>query len=250
VTQTTAQRGRERLIFAVDLPSLEEARQVVLQLREDVGMLKVGLELFVGYGSDATRLASENGLELFLDLKLHDIPETVGRAVRQAAGLGARYVTVHASGGRAMLRAAVLAAEGAREASKLEVVAVTVLTSLDAADLAEQGLDRAPSEQVAVLARMAWEEGVRSFVCSPAEAGTLRALLGRDATILTPGVRPTGSELGDQKRVSTPGGAIRAGADRVVVGRPIRDAKDPAAVARSIAAELESALESGNTWHG
>lgn len=237
-------RGRERLIFALDVGTLDAARELVRRVGGEVGMLKVGLELFVGYGRESTDLVHEHGLELFLDLKLHDIPETVSRAVRMAAQLGARYLTVHASGGRAMLReAAARAAEARAGGGKLEVVAVTVLTSLDTVDLASQGIARDPASHAVALARMAWEEGVRAFVCSPGEAAALREQLGPTAVLITPGIRPAGSAVDDQKRVSTPTGAVQAGADCIVVGRPIRDAHDPAEMARSLAAELDAALE-------
>lgn len=236
--------GRGRLIFALDVPTLQEARTVLGSLRGELGMLKVGLELFVGYGPEAAVLAKEHGLPLFLDLKLHDIPETVGRAVGRAAMLGARYLTVHACGGRAMLRQAVArAAEARAVGGQLEVVAVTVLTSLDGDDLVEQGIAREPAAQVTALSALAWDEGVRAFVCSPHEASALRVRLGPAAILITPGIRPTGATIGDQKRVSTPAGALRAGADAIVVGRPIRDAKDPAAMARRIVAELDAASE-------
>ncbi len=236
--------GRERLIFALDYASVAEARAGAAAVCGEVGVLKVGLELFVRGGAEAAGIAAENGLPLFLDLKLHDIPETVARAVKSAVGLGAKFLTVHASGGPAMLRAAVVAAGDATQ-----IVAVTVLTSLDADDLRRQGIERTAGEQVRSLALMAFDEGVRAFVCSPEEALPLRYSFtefrpveheGR-ATIITPGVRPAGAAAGDQKRVSTPAGAIAAGADYLVVGRPIRDAADPAAAARAIAAEIDAA---------
>lgn len=235
--------ARARVVFALDFARLDDARAAARLVAQEVGMLKVGLELFVGFGAEATRLASEVGLELFLDLKLHDIPETVGRAVERAASLGARYLTVHASGGDAMLREAVSRAEGARaQGATLEIVAVTVLTSLDDSDLGALGVARPAREQAVALARLAWSAGVRAFVCSPAEASELRRALGSEATIVTPGVRPIGAATGDQKRVSTPDGAIRAGADRIVVGRPIRDAADPARAAREIVRSVADAL--------
>ncbi len=231
-------RGRERLIVALDYPSLDAARAGALLVREHAGVLKVGLELFVRCGPAACKIASEVGCELFLDLTLHDIPETVARAVASAAGLGARYLTVHASGGAAMLREAA----GAASAAGIELVAVTVLTSLEGADLEAQGIGRTAGQQASELALLAWDAGVRAFVCSPNEAGLLRARLGAAARIITPGIRPAGSALGDQKRVSTPTGAVLAGADLIVVGRPIRDAADPGQAAQAIAAELELAF--------
>jgi orotidine-5'-phosphate decarboxylase len=204
-------------------------------------MLKVGLELFVEAGPPAVALGAEAGRPVFLDLKLHDIPETVERAVARASSLGARMLTVHAAGGPAMLRRAVERA--AKEGQGLEIVAVTVLTSFDAADLDVTGVPGDVGSQVERLARLAWDQGVRAFVCSPHEAGRVRRALGPSATIVTPGVRPASSARGDdQKRTMTAGEAITAGADWVVVGRPIRDAADPAGAARAIAQEARAAL--------
>jgi orotidine-5'-phosphate decarboxylase len=204
-------------------------------------MAKIGLELFVSAGPAAVRLGEEAGLPVFLDLKLCDIPETVERAVARAAALGARMLTIHAGGGRAMVRRAVERA--AKEGTGLEIVAVTVLTSLDRADLESLGVGGTVEDQAERLGRMAKTEGVRAFVCSAREAPGLRAALGSEVTLITPGVRPAsaaGSD--DQKRTTTATEAILAGADWVVVGRPIRDAADPAAAARGVAAEVESAL--------
>ena len=176
----------------------------------------------------------------FLDLKLHDIPETVGRAVVRASALGARMLTVHASGGAAMLKQAVDRAR--KEGGTLEIVAVTVLTSFDGGDLAAIGAGPDVAAQVERLGRLAWDQGVRSFVCSPREAARLRAALGPDATLVTPGVRfAEGSAADDQKRTMTAAEAIAAGADWLVVGRPIRDAADRAAAARRFAAEVQAA---------
>ena len=210
-------------------------------------MLKVGLELFVEAGPSAVALGRDVGLPVFLDLKLHDIPETVERAVARAAALGARWLTVHASGGPTMLARAVerarSAAHGA-DAPALEILAVTVLTSLDGGDLAALGVSGDLEDHVERLARVAWNAGVRAFVCSPREAARLRRALGPGATLVTPGVRPAeaaGSD--DQKRTMTAGEAIAAGADWVVVGRPIRDAVDPVAAARSLGREVAQALD-------
>lgn len=225
-----------RVILALDLPSLDRARALALAVKSAVGMLKVGLELYVEAGPGAVALGREAGLPVFLDLKLHDIPATVERAVARASALGARMLTVHASGGRAMLRRAVERAR--KEGAGLEIVAVTVLTSLDAGDLADAGVTGDVPSQVERLARMAWDEGVRAFVCSPHEAARLRGALGVDATLVTPGVRAA-NDAGndDQKRTMTAGEAIAAGARWVVVGRPIRDAADPLAAARAFTRE-------------
>ena len=202
-------------------------------------MIKVGLELFVNAGPSVVALGKDVGLPVFLDLKLHDIPETVERAVAQASALGAGLVTVHASGGRTMLKRAVARAKS--EGAGLAICAVTILTSLDDADLEDIGLAGPSSGAALRLATMAFEEGVRWFVCSPAEVGSLRRALGSEAVLVTPGVRPAGGKQGDQKRVATPEQAIADGADWVVVGRPIRDAVDPLAAARAIALAIEEA---------
>jgi orotidine-5'-phosphate decarboxylase len=232
-----------RVVFALDFPSVERALPAALAVREAVGMLKVGLELFVGAGPAALAIGQEAGLPVFLDLKLHDIPETVERAVARAASLGARMLTVHASGGSAMLRRAVERAS--KEGGGLEIAAVTVLTSFDASDLATIGVIAASADvasQVERLARLAWVEGVRAFVCSPHEAAILRRAFGSGATLVTPGVRASASGADDQKRTMTAGEAVSCGADWVVVGRPIRDAADPASAARQIAAETRAAM--------
>jgi orotidine-5'-phosphate decarboxylase len=230
-----------RIAFALDYPSLAEARAGAARVRGHVGIVKVGLELFVKEGPAAFGVASECGAELFADLKLHDIPETVERAVASVAGSGARFVTVHASGGAAMLGRAVERA--ARETNgRLTVLAVTVLTSLDDEDLRAQAVPEGAGAHALRLARLAHAAGVRGFVCSPAEVRALRDAFGAEVTLVTPGVRPAGPRADDQKRVATAESAIADGADIVVVGRPIRDAPDPAAAARSIAEEIQKGL--------
>jgi len=216
-----------------------------------VGVLKVGLELFVQAGPEAVGLGVELGRDVFLDLKLCDIPETVGRAVGSAATLGARYLTVHAGGGHAMLERAVAAAKDAP--APLTILAVTMLTSLDASDLAAQGIGsegRGVRGHVVRMARLAWQAGVRGFVTSPAEVAALREELGPEAFLVTPGVRPAGADVGDQKRVATPASAIGAGADLLVVGRPIRDAADPLAAARRLVDEIAGALHGARAQAG
>jgi orotidine-5'-phosphate decarboxylase len=230
-----------RIAFALDYASLGEARAGAERVREHVGLLKVGLELFVKEGPAAFGIAAECGLDLFADLKLHDIPETVERAIGSVAASGARFVTVHAEGGSAMLARAV---ERARRETdgKLTILAVTVLTSLDDGDLRARGIGDAARDHALRLARLAFDAGVRGFVCSPAEVRSLRAELGPNVTLVTPGVRPAGSSAHDQKRVATPADAIADGADVVVVGRPIRDATDPVAAARAVAEDIERGL--------
>lgn len=231
---------RRRLAFALDYPTLAEARAGAQRVKDEVGVLKVGLELFAKEGPAALALGRELGLSVFADLKLHDIPETVDRAVASVASSGAKFVTVHASGGAAMLSRAVTRAD--KDGDGLVVLAVTVLTSLDTDDLAAQSIASSPGEHALRLAKLAWDAGVRGFVCSANEVGALRGALGPDAFLVTPGIRPAGTGVQDQKRVATPAGAIAAGADLLVVGRPIRDAIDPVASARAIAGEIATAL--------
>jgi orotidine-5'-phosphate decarboxylase len=240
-----------RIVFALDYPTMGQALAGAERVKGEVGFLKVGLELFVKEGPPALAIAQRCGLDLFADLKLCDIPETVDRAVASVAGSGAKLVTVHACGGAAMLGRAVERAR--RESADLTVLAVTALTSLDEHDLGAQGIAGSVAEHVQRLARLAWDAGVRGFVCSPAEVSQLRRTLGSEAILVTPGVRPAGAQTHDQKRVATPGQAIRDGADYIVVGRPIRDAPDPAAAARAIAAEVATALtdpEGAPRWRG
>ncbi|HVK65808.1 MAG TPA: orotidine-5'-phosphate decarboxylase [Polyangium sp.] len=234
-----------RLVFPLDYGSLEEARAGARVVAPSVGVLKVGLELFVREGPAAIAACHDLGRDVFLDLKLHDIPETVGRAVQSAASLGVRYLTVHAHGGRAMLERA--AEEATRASAPLTILAVTVLTSLDAEDLTALGLSASPAEQAERVARLAWDAGVRGFVASASEAANLRSALGPEALLVTPGIRPAGSAAGDQKRITTPAQAISSGADLLVVGRPIRDAVNPLDAARAVVAEIEGALAPRST---
>ncbi len=239
-----SKEGAGRIVFALDFPRLDAAMAFADRLGSHVGMLKVGLELFIAEGARAVEMARERR-PVFLDLKLHDIPETVERAVIRCADLGARIVTVHASGGKEMLRRA--AAIG--DDLGIAVTAITVLTSLDDADLRAAGVNATVGDHAVVLAKIAFEAGVRSFVCSPHEAKAMRAALGSEVTLLTPGVRASVSAAtlssakgrDDQKRVATAAEAIRNGADYVVVGRPIRDAADPVLAATELAKGIETA---------
>jgi orotidine-5'-phosphate decarboxylase len=232
--------AHRRLAFAVDARSTLEAAPLVSQLAPHIGVLKVGLELFLREGPPTVGWARSYGVEVFLDLKLHDIPETVERAVTSVASLGARYLTVHATGGATMLERSVKAAEG----SGLSIVAVTVLTSLDEADLRAINVGAAPAAQALTLARLAWSAGVRAFVCSPAEVALLRGELGLEALLITPGIRPQATSGDDQKRVATARDAAAAGADLLVVGRPLRDAADPIAAAKALAAQVDEGTRS------
>jgi orotidine-5'-phosphate decarboxylase len=221
-----------RLIAALDAPSRSEADALVDRLGGVPAFVKIGLELYCSVGPQIVRDYTARGLRVMLDLKLHDIPETVARATQQVASLGAALLTVHASGGRAMLEAAT------RHAGDMRVLAVTVLTSLDESDLTDVGATGPIADLVVSRAELAKRAGCHGIVASPKEAALVRARIPRDFLIVTPGVRPAGTARGDQKRVMTPAEARAAGSDMVVVGRPLRDAPDPAAAARAIVAEL------------
>jgi orotidine-5'-phosphate decarboxylase len=229
---------KDRIIVALDTDSPESALETVAGLAGEVGMFKVGMELFPRGGPDLVRSIRAAGFDVFLDLKFHDIPNTVAGAVRSAAALGVRFATVHASGGRAMLAAA---AEGAR-GTGTTLLAVTVLTSLDDADLAEVGFSLGTAEAAAGLAGLAVSCQINGIVCSAMDVESIRARVGKGITLVTPGVRMPEDVVGDQKRVVTPADAIRRGADYIVVGRPITKAIDPAAAARAIAASMRSAF--------
>lgn len=221
------------LIIALDVPEAAAMGPIVDALPKEIAWYKVGLEIFAAEGPRALDPLRERGKRVFLDLKLHDIPRTVARAVRSAARHGAGLLTVHASGGREMLKAA---AEAARECGPggPRILAVTVLTSLDASDLEAMGVRRTPSEQVLALAGLALEAGADGWVCSVQEAAGLRAAYGPAPLLVTPGIRLPTDDVGDQKRIGTPADALRAGATHLVVGRPVLDAPDPAAAARAL----------------
>lgn len=239
--------GAERLIFALDVPSRREALAWVDRLSGAVGAFKVGLELFVAEGPALVEELVARGERVFLDLKFHDIPATVAGVCRVAGRLGAFLVNVHALAGRdALARAAEAARQGASEAGVPlpRVLGVTVLTSHSARDLAELGLAGAPGDVVARLAALARNAGLDGVVASPLEAQGLRAAW-PGGVIVTPGVRPAGADVGDQVRVATPRAAIAAGADYLVVGRPLRDAPDPRAVAAALGAEVAAAWKTG-----
>lgn len=240
--ERTAGQGlaRERLIVALDVPDAAGAVALVDRLEGACKWFKVGLELFVAAGPAVIEPLVRDGYSVFLDLKFNDIPNTVAGAVRSAAALGARLLTVHASGGPAMLTAARAALQGV--ANPPELLAVTVLTSMDQAQLSTIGIDRAPAEQVETLARMGMAAGMRGFVCSPQEVAKLRALTGPEGVLVIPGIRPAGAAVGDQKRIATPADALRSGASYLVVGRPITQAPRPAEAARAILREMAEVL--------
>lgn len=232
--------ARKRLIVALDVPSAAASAELVRSLEGTCCWFKVGLELFTAGGPAVLEPLIARGHSIFLDLKFHDIPNTVAGAVRSAAALGVRIMTVHASGGPAMLAAAQAALEGV--ANPPELVAVTVLTSIDAKALKAAGVNRSPGEQVKLLAKMGLDAGIRGFVCSPQEVAALRKLAGRDGVLVVPGIRPADASKGDQKRVAAPADALRRGASYLVVGRPITQAADPAKAAEAILAEMAKAL--------
>lgn len=232
--------ARKRLIVALDVSSAAAAGDMVRQLEGTCQWFKVGLELFAAAGPAFVEALAARGHSVFLDLKFHDIPNTVAGAVRSAAGLGARMMTVHAAGGPAMLAAARAALDGVADPPQL--LAVTVLTSMDAEQLKATGVKHSPAEQVELLARMGWEAGIRGFVCSPQEVTAVRALTGAEGVLVVPGIRPAGTVAGDQKRMATPADALCAGASYLVVGRPITQAPDPAKAAEAILQEMAHAI--------
>ncbi len=226
------------LCAALDLPDLSAALAFAERVAPFAGTLKVGLELFVAHGPEAVRQVQALGCNVFLDLKLHDIPETVGRSSRRAADLGVDLLTVHASGGPAMVQAAVRGAEG----SSLKVIAVTVLTSLDSLDLARLGVGEELGAHSQRLADLALAAGAAGLVSSPHEVGALRAAH-PSATLVTPGIRLESDEAGDQKRVASPRAAVAAGSSLLVVGRPLRDAPDLAAAAGRLLHDIDRGRE-------
>ena len=230
----------DRILAALDFPDGATALAMADTLRGHVGGLKVGKQLFTAEGPDLVRELAKQGDRVFLDLKFHDIPNTVAGAITSALRLGVWMVNVHASGGRAMMTAAHEAADKAAQSggTRALVIGVTVLTSLDAAALREAGIDGEPATQVARLARLARESGLDGVVCSPQEIELVRRECGSDFVIVTPGIRGTSDAKGDQVRTATPAGAMQAGADYLVIGRPITGASDPAGAADRIAAEM------------
>jgi orotidine-5'-phosphate decarboxylase len=239
--------GAAKLIVALDVPTAEAALQIAERLSGRVGCFKVGLELFSAEGPSLVRELVRQGNRVFLDLKLHDIPNTVRGAAREAARLGVTMFTVHAGGGRGMMTAAAEGArEGAGQAEPPLVLGVTVLTSLTNADLTEIGWKESSLATATRLARLAHASGLGGVVASPHEAAFIRQSLGTGFAIVTPGIRPAASARHDQARSATPHAAVRAGADFLVVGRPITQAADPAAAAGAIADEITKALAARN----
>ncbi len=233
--------GRNPILVAIDTPELDRARALSQSLAGAVGGIKLGLEFFNAHGPAGIAQVAGNRGDLFLDLKYHDIPNTVAGAVRAAVKLQPMILNVHAGGGPAMMRGALEAAE--EESDRLgitrpKVIAVTVLTSMDDGDLDAVGQKGPSTDQVVRLARLTQDCGLAGVVCSPREIAAIRAACGPDFTLVVPGIRPAGAAVGDQKRVMTPRQAIDAGADWLVIGRPITGAPDPVAAAREILREL------------
>ena len=226
---------RERLIVALDVPSVAEAEAIVVRLGESVSFYKIGYQLAFAGGIDFAKVLAGAGKRIFLDLKLHDIGHTVAKGVESVAALGASFLTVHA------YPQTMHAAVDARKGSPLRLLAVTVLTSYDDADLAAAGYDFTVSELVGERAAQARDVGIDGLVCSGEEAAMLRPIVGAGMVLVTPGIRPAGAAAGDQKRIMTPAAAIAAGADHLVVGRPIIAAPDPKSAAEAIIAEIPAA---------
>jgi len=226
---------RDRLIVALDVSTAREAGELVRLIGDNAGLYKVGLQLYTNEGPTFVREMIASGRRVFLDLKLHDIPNTVGHAVKAARDLRVDMLTVHASGGRAMLQAA------AENAGDVSLLVVTVLTSFTESDLNEVGVPGEVASQVMRMAKLATESGIRGVVSSPREASLLRNNLGEDFLIVTPGIRPAGTDVNDQQRIATPASALAAGASHLVVGRPITHAADPARAAREIVEEMTGA---------
>jgi orotidine-5'-phosphate decarboxylase len=235
IVTTTA---KDRLAVALDFPDALQAFDLVNRLGGSCQWFKVGMELYYAAGNSFVQQLRDRGFDVFLDLKLHDIPNTVAGAVRSATQAGASLLTVHASGGAAMLAAA---AEAASVPGAPRLLAVTVLTSMDAIELAGVGVAGTPAEQVLRLAKLARAAGIDGMVCSAEEVGTLRAEMGARTMLVIPGIRPAGAATEDQRRIATPATAIAEGASMLVVGRPITRAADPAAAARAILEEIAQA---------
>jgi orotidine-5'-phosphate decarboxylase len=229
---------KDRLAIALDFPTATQALALADALAGTCQWFKVGMELYYAAGNQIVEQLRDRGFNIFLDLKLHDIPNTVAGAVRSATQAGASLLTIHASGGPAMLAAAAAAA-AAPGAPKL--LAVTVLTSMDADELKAVGISESPAQQVLRLAKLAQASGIDGMVCSAAETEMLRSQLGPQTMLVVPGIRPAGAAIGDQKRIATPASAIAQGASMLVVGRPITQVPDPAAAARAILEEIAQA---------
>lgn len=228
-----------KLILALDLPDRESALKILDGLRGKLEWVKIGLQMYLKYGANFVREVSGMGFKIFLDLKLFDIPNTVASAVESVSALPVSMLTIHASGGREMMRRAVESA--AERNPELLILGVTVITSFDADSLAETGVELEPEWQVEKLAKLAVDSGLKGIVCSPLEIESLRSILPEDTVLVTPGIRPSGSSADEQKRIMTPADAARAGSDFIVVGRPILKAENPAFAVSKILEEIANA---------
>ncbi|HEY5715436.1 MAG TPA: orotidine-5'-phosphate decarboxylase [Psychromonas sp.] len=226
-----------KVVIALDYEDKQQALDFISQLEPGSCRLKIGKEMFTHFGPEFVKQIVSMNFDVFLDLKFHDIPNTVAKAVKAAADLGVWMVNVHASGGRRMMEAAKAILEPYGDKAPL-LIAVTVLTSMDESDLKELGIELSPAEQVKRLAKLTQLSGLDGVVCSAHEARELKALLGNEFKLITPGIRPEGSDAGDQRRIMTPREALDAGSDYLVIGRPITQASSPAAVLRAINASL------------
>lgn len=226
---------KDRLAVALDVPDARSALELVERLEDSCRWLKIGMELYYSTGNALIEALRLRGYRIFLDLKLHDIPNTVAGAIRSVTSVGAELLTVHAFGGGAMLRAA---AEAAQAPDSPRLLAVTVLTSMDSGELGLVGVSSSPAAQALRLARLAKDSGIDGMVCSAEEVRSLRSEIGSEALLVVPGIRPAGTEVNDQRRIATPGDAIARGASMLVVGRPITRASNPAAAARAILDEI------------
>lgn len=228
-----------KLILALDLPDKESALAMLQKLQGSLEWVKIGLQMYLKYGADFVRQVGDMGFKVFLDLKLYDIPNTVASAVKSLKGLPVEMLTIHTSGGEEMMRVAHLAAQETN--ANMQILGVTVLTSFDEDGMRATGFDRTPSEQVLKLATLAKKSGLTGLVCSPLEIELLRKNLGLDIDLITPGIRPAGSDANEQKRIMTPSLAAQVGSSYIVVGRPILKAEDPAVATKAIIKELEDA---------
>ncbi|WP_298941088.1 orotidine-5'-phosphate decarboxylase [uncultured Psychromonas sp.] len=226
-----------KVVIALDYDDKQQALAFIEQLDPATCRLKIGKEMFTHFGPEFVKLIVAKGFDVFLDLKFHDIPNTVAKAVKAAADLGVWMVNVHASGGRRMMEAAKTILEPYGDKAPL-LIAVTVLTSMDQSDLTELGINLTPAEQVKRLATLTKSSGLDGVVCSSHEAEELKVLLGASFKLITPGIRPAGSDAGDQRRIKTPKQAIDSGSDYLVIGRPITQAADPVTVLNEINASL------------
>ena len=226
-----------KLMLALDLPDRESALDMLTKLRGNLEWVKIGLQMYLAYGSDFVREVADMGFKIFLDLKLYDIPNTVASAIKSLKGLPISMLTIHTSGGREMMK---FALDAAKETNPdLLLLGVTVLTSFNEDGLAETGVSLPPAKQVEHLARLAVDCGMKGLVCSPLEIEALRKILPEDVKLVTPGIRPAGSDANEQKRIMTPALASEIGSSYIVVGRPILKAENPAQAARAIIDELK-----------